>query len=310
MKKLFYCILLLSVFSLINANEKTDSLKIWKAGGTMQFNISQISLNNWAAGGQNSLSLNTLSNVFANYKKGNVSWDNVLELQYGTMKQGSTEYFKTDDKIDFSSKYGRQAYKSLYYSGLVNFKTQFAQGYKNPMDTNRVKISDFLSPAYILLAAGIDYKYGEKFSLFVSPLTGKTTLVLDRELADKGSYGVEGAIYDSIGNITMASKSIRNEFGGYIKAAFKQDIMKNVGLQTKLELFSNYLNKPGNVDVNIEALLSMKVNKYISATLNIQLLYDDDIKSAVDSNNDGITDKNGPRLQFKEIMGIGFSYKF
>jgi hypothetical protein len=95
-------------------------------------------------------------------------------------------------------------------------------------------------------------------------------------------------------------KNFRQEFGGYIKIAFQKDIMTNVNFSTKIDLFSNYLKNPQNIDINWELLLSMKVNKYISATLSTQLIYDDDINY----NN------KGPKTQFKEIIGIGFSYKF
>jgi hypothetical protein len=103
---------------------------------------------------------------------------------------------------------------------------------------------------------------------------------------------------------------MRYEFGGYVRLFFKKDLMKNVNLQTKLDLFSNYLHNPQNIDINWEVLISMKVNKYITATINTQLLYDDDVMIAVDENGDGTPDSSGPRTQFKEVIGVGFSYKF
>lgn len=288
--------------------QSKDSLDGWKTGGVMSLNLTQVSLTNWSAGGENSLSVNGLLSLFANLKKGNSTWDNSLDLSYGILQQGEGDVRKTDDKIDFTSKYGQKAFKNWYYAGLINFKSQMTAGYNYPDDST--EISNFMAPAYVLGAIGMDYKPSDVFTLFISPLTMKTTIVNDQTLANAGAYGVEAAEYDTLGVLITKGKSIRSEFGGYLRAQFKKDIMKNVNLQTRLELFSNYTEKPDHIDVNWEVLLALKVNKYISATISTQLLYDHDIDIAVDNNNDGITDRVGPRTQFKEVLGIGFSYKF
>ncbi len=181
-------------------------------------------------------------------------------------------------------------------------------GFNYPDDST--KISDLLAPAYLLGAVGLDYKPSDKFTAFVAPVTAKTTFVNDQVLADAGAFGVEKAVYDTAGNLLTAGKNIRTEFGGYIRLFYKVDVMKNVSLQTKLDLFSNYLENPQNIDVSWEVLISMKVNKYISATITTHLLYDDDTDISIDNNNDGIIDRIGPRTQFKEVLGVGFSYKF
>ena len=167
----------------------TDTIMGWKKGGVIGLNFAQTSLTNWAAGGQNSLSINGFLSVFASYKQGKSSWDNSLDLGYGLLKQGIDDYFtKTDDKIDLFSKYGRQAFKNFNYAVLLNFKTQMSPGYKYPDTEN--KISDFFAPAYLLLAAGLDYKPDQYFSAFISPLTAKFTFVTDHDLSDAGAFGV------------------------------------------------------------------------------------------------------------------------
>ena len=288
--------------------QRTDTLDGWQTGGIASLNLTQVSLTNWTAGGQNSLSINGLLSVFANLKKGNSTWDNSLDLAYGLLQQGNDGVRKTDDKIDFTSKYGRKASKNWYYAGLVNFKSQMTAGYAYPDDST--EISNFLAPAYGLAAIGMDYKPNKSFSLFISPLTLKMTIVNDQRLANAGAYGVHAAEYNEIGELTKNGLTTRAEYGGYLRAFFNKDIMKNVNLQTKLELFSNYAETPENIDVNWEVLIAMKVNKYISATISTQLLYDDDIDIAVDNNNDGLIDAIGPRTQFKEVLGVGLSYKF
>ena len=290
------------------AKQKKDSLEGWKTGGVVSLNISQVSLTNWSAGGENSLSVTGLINVFANYKKGSSTWDNDLDLSYGVVQQGNATIQKTDDKIDFTSKYGQKAFKNWYYAGLINFKSQMTAGFNYPDDTTEV--SNFMAPGYILGAIGMDFKPSKVFTLFISPVTMKTTIVNDQNLANAGAYGVEPAEIDTLGNIISKGKNIRSEYGGYLRALVKKDIMKNVNLQSKLELFSNYSEDPGNIDVNWEVLIAMKVNKYISATISTQLLYDHDIDIAIDTNGDDIPDKVGPRTQFKEVLAIGISYKF
>jgi hypothetical protein len=320
MKKLFVAIAFITFVGNLTAQtiDIEESLKKqipdtikdgWKTGGVISLNLTQVSLTNWSSGGENSVSVNGILSLSANYKKGNSTWDNSLDLGYGFLKSGNSTSKKTDDKIDFTSKYGRKASTHWYYAGLINFKSQMTVGYNYPNDST--EISNFLAPAYILGAIGMDYKPSKIFTLFISPITTKITIVNDQSLADAGAYGVEAAIVDTLGKVITKGKTIRSEYGGYLRAILKKDIMKNVNLNTKLELFSNYSEgEPENIDVNWEVLIAMKVNKFISATISTQLIYDDDINVSIDNNNDGIIDEVGPRVQFKEVLGIGLTVKF
>ncbi|MBL4668124.1 MAG: DUF3078 domain-containing protein [Flavobacteriales bacterium] len=318
MKKILIAITLLATIGNISAQtteaeknlkaQSKDTLDGWKVGGIASLNLTQTSLTNWSAGGQNSVSATGILSLFANLKKGKSTWDNSLDLAYGLLQQGSEDVRKTDDKIDFTSKYGQKAFKNWYYAGLINFKSQMTAGYNYPDDST--KISNFLAPGYLLGAIGMDYKPNDIFTLFISPLTMKMTIVNDQNLADIGAYGVDPAEFDLVtGTLIKNGLTTRTEYGGYLRVLFKKDVMKNINLQSKLELFSNY-EEATHVDVNWEVLIAMKVNKYISATISTQLLYDHDIDIALDRNNDGIIDGSGKRVQFKEVLGIGIAYKF
>lgn len=286
-----------------------DTAKHWKLGGVISINGQQVSLTNWSAGGSNSISFGGIISVYARYKKGKSTWDNNVDLGYGVIKQGfNKNWWKTDDKIQITSKYGYQIAKSTYLTALADFKTQFTNGYNYPNDS--VYISKFMAPGYGIAALGIDYKPNDKFSVFLSPVTGKFTIVNDDSLARNGAYGVQKEIRDSNdgGKITQYYKTHREEFGAYLKAQYQTKIMDNVTFQTMLELFSNYLHNPQNIDVNWTTLTTFKVNKFISATLSTQLIYDDDIKllrTAGDRKN-----TVGPDVQFKQVLGVGFTYKF
>lgn len=310
MKKTIICCLFIGLLSTAIAQDATTQTELkWKKGGMTSFTFNQVSLTNWAAGGQSSLSLNVFGNLFLNYKDDKQSWDNTLDVGYGFLKQGNNPFIKSDDRIELNSKYGRNINKNWYYSALLNFRTQFAPGFNFPNDS--VLISDFLAPGYVMLSLGFDYKPTENFTLMLSPITSKTTIVRNGVLADAGAFGVEGATYDEItGNKLTNGKMIRNEVGAYIKMLYKKDIMENVNFQTKLDLFSNYLNNPENIDVNWEVIVAMKINKYLTCNLNTHLIYDDDIDIVIDKNNDGIAEAVGPRTQFKEVFGLGLSYKF
>lgn len=291
-----------------------DTMRYWKKGGLIGINFSQSSFTNWAAGGENALSVTSLVSLFANYKKDKDNWDNTLDLAYGMLQTGIAPLRKNEDKIDFSSKYGRYAFLNhWYYTALVNFKSQFADGYNYPNDS--IVISHFMAPGYLLGGIGMDFKTKDNsFSLFLSPLTSKTIFVNDQKLADAGAYGVDKAKYDSVAGIYVMvehGKMISNQFGGYLKMTFKKDIFKNVNFATKLELFSNYLKNPQNIVVNWETLIGLKVNKFISTSISTNLIYDNDIPVPVKREVNGIkVDGTGPRVQFKEILAVGFSYKF
>ncbi len=287
--------------------QSTDTITGWKAGGILGANLAQTSLTSWAAGGQNSLAINGVFSVFTNYKKGKTAWDNSLDIGYGILKQGEGKYptRKTDDKIDLLSKYGREAFKNFYYAALLNFKTQLTTGYNYPNDTTKIKISDRFAPAYIIGALGIDYKPNAYLSMFAAPLTGKLTIVNDQKLSNAGAFGVD------------PGDKTKSEFGGYVrmiysKNDFKSEFLKNVSFTTKIDLFSNYIKNPQNIVVNWETMIALKVNKYISVNFNTVLIYDDKTKIGKDNNNNGTIEENEkkPKIQFKEILGVGFSYKF
>lgn len=283
---------------------KKDTINGWQYGGTLMLNAGQTSLTNWVAGGENSMSGNTFFNSFANYRKKSFTWDNTIDLAYGLLKQKGQNQRKTDDKIDFSTKIGMAASKNWYYAGLLNFRSQFSPGYKYPNDS--VKISDFLAPAYIVTAIGMDFKPEKAFTAFIAPLTGKITIVANDSLADHGAFGVEPAKFNENKDKLSPGENTREEFGGYCKIAYQKDVMTNVNLMTKIDLFSNYQDDPQNIDINWQVLVSMKINKFLSASLSTQLLYDNDVNYIDKTTKEDL----GPKIQFKEVLGVGFSYKF
>ena len=313
----------LSLFAVATTNSQTpaDTAKLntpvdtsWKHAGFTSLSFTQVSLSNWAAGGEDAYSAVIMFSIFENYAKDKTAWDNSLDLAYGLIKSGDADVRKNEDKIDLNTKYGYKAFGKFFYSALANFKSQFTAGYNYPDDST--VISQFAAPAYIIIALGLDYKPSNYFSAFISPATGKYTLVMDRQLADAGAYGVDAAEYDISGHRTKEGKNIRPEFGAYFRAKFQKDLATNFNLSSTLNLFDNYTdrdkNNQANIDVNWETMLALKAGKWITATLFTNLIYDDNIDLPTYETINGVKTitGSGPKTQFKEVFGIGVSFKF
>ncbi len=278
-----------------------DSLKQWKKGGTAKIGFNSTQLTNWAAGGNNSNALSTLVSLFADYKSGLNNWNNKLDLAYGLLqnqdkskpKNLREKFIKNDDRIQFLSKYSRDAFKNWKYAAFGEARTQFVNGFQDPYKDSGLT-STFLSPLYGELGIGMDYGKDtktSKFAVLIAPIGAKATHVGFTSL--RPLYFKENL-----------DKSTRWELGAFLKAAFSADITKELNFKTNLGLFTNYLKKPENVDVNWETLTSLQVGKYINLAYNSLLIYDDDVTL---SKNDNTI---GPGVQYRGIFAVGFTYKF
>jgi len=308
MKKIFTIVILVAAIS-VQAQDKTvkdlkeqaaksitkdanDTIpKIWKTGGLAGLTISQTSLSNWAAGGdQFSLSLNASANLYAFYKKDRSSWDNTFDFGVGYLKTTSLGTRKSDDKIDLLSKYDYSISKNWNVGMLFNFHSQLFKGYTYDNDVRKLT-SDFMSPAYLVLSAGFDFKPDDHFSVFISPLTARLTLVRNDSISLKGLYGVEVGEHHNF------------EFGAFLSTIYIKDLNKILSYNGRLDLFSNYKHDPQNVDVMMTNLFAAKLSRWLTATWNFDLVYDDDVR---------LFGPNGrsAALQVKSIVGVGILVKF
>jgi hypothetical protein len=317
MKQIFTLVLAIcstGIFAQAAATKDTS----WKVSGFFGLNASQTSLSNWQGGGQDNVALNTILNLEAVYRRDQFeSWTNKLDAQYGIMQPGFGRKFRKNmDQLFALTKYNTKAFgKYWFYTLQADYRTQFAPGYKYSGDSTTGRaVSDFNSPGYIQLALGFDYKPKDYLTVTIAPLAAKITLVNRQYLADEGAYGVEKAVLDDSGRVVTPGKRTRFEYGGRLILKFKKDIMKNVNLDSYLDLFSNYAHNPQNIDVVFNNLLTMKINKFFTASVICQMIYDHDITIKRDWNKDGKyenkEDINGPRLQVLSTIGIGFGYKF
>ncbi|RZM18150.1 MAG: DUF3078 domain-containing protein [Pedobacter sp.] len=275
----------------IKKDPKDTVVAKWKKGGMYGLNISQGSLSNWAAGGDDfSLAVNSALSLFAFYKEGKHSWDNTFDFNLGYVNTTSLGSRKNDDRFDVLSKYGYNIAPKLDLAGLVNFRSQLFKGYTYD-ETSRSLASNLFAPAYLLVSAGLDYKPVEGLSIFVSPITSRWVIVMDDTLSAKGAYGVD-----------PGKKSI-NEIGAFASINYIKEISKTVSYKARLDLFSNYKKNPKNIDINMTNLLSVKLTRVLSATYSLDLIYDDDVRLFGENNT-------SPGLQIKSLIGVGLLLKF
>jgi len=268
--------------------EADTSVRKWKTGGNYRLSIGQGSLSNWAGGGDEfSLSMNSALILFARHKRKKITWDNVLELGLGFIKTSSLGMRKNDDKIDYVSKHNYYLTKKLNLGTLFNFRTQFLNGYTYT-DSSRKVASGFLSPGYMLLSEGIDYRPNKNLSMFVSPVTSRWIIVSNDSLANAAAYGVDSGRHSI------------NQLGAFATLNYNVDVAKNFNYRARLDLFSNYRNNPWNVDIYMTNMITIKVYKVFSFNWSVDMVYDDDTRIFG-------KEKKSPALQLKSIVGAGLN---
>ena len=233
---------------------------LWKSEGVVNVQFSQVHLKNWAAGGQSNLSLMTKFDHNWNLDRERIGWDTELHLAFGMLHRPEDNVFiKTDDRFEWSSKWGYRATETAFMTIMAQFRSQFAPGYSmlDSIPERDNLRSKWMAPGYGVFAAGIDYKNSKGgFTLFFAPFTYKGTWVLDDSLSQAGAFGVE------------PGERFRYELGGYIKLGWVTPVVENVTYSLRLDLFSNFVANPENVDLFTDHVLSLKINSYLTATIS------------------------------------------
>ncbi len=341
MRKILLSLLTLIITSTLFAQELTTYNEVeakkgatknldtvaWVHSGNLVFGINEGILHNWSAGGElASLTLNSVFTGNLTYYHRRSVWSNTLDAAYGLFYAYSNQFIprKTDDRIDFTSKYGYRMHntKDFYFVLLANARTQFSKGYNYDVPGwDTFSTSRFLSPLYITLAPGMEYRKGEMLSLFFSPLATRATFV-DKYYTQQDPAGAYGVGYDKI---------FRCELGAYFSTRFQKDFSPNISYKTRLDLYSNYFAKdsydtsgllvrkdnPGNIDLMWDNLIGIKVYKYFSLTFGFTAIYDNDLpyKDTYTDDLGVVHGKDDPTTglgwwQVKQMFTIGFNYKF
>ena len=293
MKRIYIVMLFaaLATITYAQTDDKGYQEGAWVLKGVTGLNMSQTAMANWSAGGENSIAGNAYLNASLTHKKGNWLWVTNMVLDYGLSKTKSQGMRKSSDKIGLSTQLGYSTDNVWFYTLMGDLNTQFAKGYDYPDKEHQ--ISNFFAPAYSNIALGMEWRPKSNYSLLLSPVSTKMTFVTDDYLSDLGAIGVDPGDHFKI------------EGGAFVKARAELPVMENVNLITTADFFTPYSKDFGNIDVNWDVLISMKINKVLSATINTTLKYDNDVKTFDDN---GV--KKGAKVQFKEVLGIGLAYNF
>jgi len=297
-------------FENVNIKEKEISRIIkmpifWTETNKFSLQLSEVAFSNWNGGGANSISALIGIDVERNYKDKNFKWDNLLIARAGANKQSDQDIRKTEDRLEIDSKAGFKFRKqsNWYYLGRLNFKTQFFNGFNFPNTTDI--ISQFMAPGYLLTGVGIEHKIKDKnFYMYLSPITYKSTFVLDQDLANDGAFGVKEAVRDDDGMIVKEGEKLRVETGILINNEYKKELFESVNMESRLSLYTDYINNFGNIDVDWEINFSFGVNDFIKATLGSHIRYDDDVKIRIEQDNGDVV-QGGSRVQWKQQLGVG-----
>lgn len=295
--------------------QKLDSIVLkevshWEKKNVVGFDLNEIAFVNWSAGGNSAISGLIKGTFSRKYENGNLKWLNELIVRYGISKQDGVELRKTDDALQLNSTFGyrKDTTSNWFHTAKFNFNTQFTSGYAYP--NTSLAISKPFAPAYTFLGIGAEFNNRKKnLQLYISPVTMKNTLVLDDRLANQGAFGVDKAIYDPVtGELIREGKNSRTELGFLFTSNYKTQLFSNINLENKLNLYSDYINNFGNIDVDWQLQLDFIVNKYVRANINTHLIYDDDIKAKEEV--DGVQVTVGPKVQLKQMLGVGLIYSF
>lgn len=295
------------------------TVKTWRLGGNAGLFVSQVAFINWSAGGVSSISGSLIGEAFAKFRKKRHSWNSSFKGEFGMVKNDNEPLSKNKDFFELNSKYGFQVDKKgkIFVGSLLKFNSQFTIG-KNVGETKYS--TNFMAPARLVLAAGVDWDPLEMFSFFLSPAAGKFTFVTDKGV-DETQFGLK------------EGQQMRTEFGAYLKMEFEKEVFKNLNVKSTLTLFNNFLDssmdtiyennvqvvKPnrGNIDIDWFVGVDFVFSRWLTISINTQLVYDHDVKINL-MEDDGITpilnanglQKTGPRTQFTESLNIGLTYRF
>lgn len=251
----------------------------WKVNGTFTFLFNQSTFTNWKSGGDNTIAGNIGINYDFNYKSGKWNWDNRVITGYGLSNIKDAGVRKTTDRFEYNSLLGLKSKKYWFFSFILNFKTQYSRGY-DYKKTPKVPISDFFSPAYITTGPGMLWKRSDNMTVNIAPATARFTFVSDEF---SGKYGVE------------AGKNTKFALGFSLSAYIKFKFLENVTMHNIIAMYSNYLQRAQNVDLDYQMRFSIPLNKYLGMDILLHTLIDDNASS---------------KVQFKEIFGLSFRYTF
>lgn len=274
----------------------------WKHGFSTTFSLNQNYLANWARGGESSFSgmFDMHASGIYTKKASKEQWTNTGRLRYGAIRSKEKGFRTSADILEINSQFNKGFTKKLDFSSVFYFKTQVARGYNYPNDS--VVVSKFLNPGTFTIGAGVEYKPRKSTQINFSVLSYKNTFVLDTASINQTAHGIERSLRS------------KQEMGAQMVIRNNMTILDGLKINTAIRLFTNYLNKPENVDVDWEMSFEKQINWYSTVRLNLHMIYDDDIMFPVldDAGKPIMVDgkvRKAPRTQFNQFLGLTLAVK-
>lgn len=285
MKKVLFALAVgMSVSAIAQETEApvSDSTKHWSITGINTLTLNQAAFSNWVGGGANNIGWIAGTNYNMTYEKDKDLWENIVILSYGQNNTKGLGNRKTQDVINLSTNYGRKISNNWYASAGASLLTQFAPGYADGNNPQATKLSSFMAPGYLNLGAGFTYRPNDNFTMTLRPANARWTFVLDKDLQVAGNYGLKNDGDSSL-----------FQFGFLGTAVYKVKLMENITLINSASVFSNYLDHPERLVLSYGGILNMKINKYVSSIITLDLMYDHN---------------QIQKTQLKQTLGVGFAY--
>lgn len=286
-----------------------DSSNRWTFDFAGGLNFAQDYLQNWSSGGESSIAGAVKVDTRLLYKYRSHLWETKLKTDYGVTWTKSNGINKTVDNLLISTNYGyAMPGDHFYWTAYADVQTQYDLGYKNaggrkidkegkedPNKTTRLDnyISAIFAPGYLNASLGLEYRYKDMIAVYFSPLSSRTTFVLDDFLSRQGLFGVD------------SGQHVKFNGGMSLKINFAWNFWKNFTIKTDANFFTPYNSDFGNIVVDWNVRLDMAINDYFTASIGTSLKYDDKIKSVRKDGSLG-----GPKVQFREYLTIGIGYTF
>ena len=257
-----------------------------KASALAQFSQNYVSPN-WYQGGNSNLSVLGILSGQLNYdNKKSIQWENNAEWRMGfnTVTGDSLRSLSTnDDVLKINSKLGIKADGNWFYSGSVDFSTQFFNSYKGV--NSPVMKASFLTPVRLNVGFGFDYKYKKLLSLMISPVAFKYIYMNDNEGIDPNLFGIK------------TGENSLSEVGSSLKAVLSYAPVREIQIDSNMSFYTNYKK----VEIDWELVCNLTINRFLSTRISFNPRYDNTVIEKVGEK---------AKLQFKQFMSVGFSHKF
>lgn len=259
---------------------------------SLQFSQAYVSPN-WYQGGNNNL--NALGNIYYNTKLNQAYHPTLLfetTMQYKLGVNNAPDdklhdYNISDDLFQITSTFGVKAARRWYYSVSAMFKTQLLNSYKSNSPDMRAA---FMSPGELNVGFGMTYNYTNpkktiQFDASIAPLSYNLKTCINRN--------IDPALYE-----ISEGRKTKHKFGSSSELKFSWKICYNISYKSRLFAFTDY----SAAYADWENTIDFEINRFLSTQLYVHARYD--------TSTPRCDDPDWHKLQVKEILSIGFSYKF